>query len=111
VQVKLSSKIDVKYIRQTFEQMRKVGVEEIHVGVVGPQAQEMSGNGRITNAVNAIYQEFGTSDGHVPARHFLRDALSDKQVTLAGMLRTMLLRALNGEPSIVAAEWFGKSAA
>lgn len=46
----------------------RLGSVHVRAGVVGEKAEAPNGGGRITNGEAAIFNEFGTGDGHIPAR-------------------------------------------
>lgn len=48
---------------------------QVAVGIVGEAAQRPSSDGRMTMGDVATINEYGTRDGHIPPRHFVRSAL------------------------------------
>jgi hypothetical protein len=54
---------------QAVQTATKLGTIEVRAGVVGAKAEEPNGEeGRVTNGEAAILNEYGTDDGHIPAR-------------------------------------------
>lgn len=61
-----------KGLKKILQEFSKASTLAIKVGVVGPKAEELSANGRYTNAEVAVVNEFGSADGHVPPHEFLK---------------------------------------
>ena len=56
-------------------EIEKARVASIQVGLVGEKAETPTSDGRLTLAEAGVINEFGSSDGHVPRRSFLRDPI------------------------------------
>ena len=66
---------DDKPIKEYLVAMKEFCRESIVVGVVGPDADKIhpTSHGELTTEQIAILQEFGSQDGHIPPRPFIRN--------------------------------------
>jgi hypothetical protein len=64
------------------KRVAEADVKAARVGVVGPKAQESSPRGTPYGVV-ALINEFGSVDGHVPERSFIRAAARDRNLVAA----------------------------
>jgi hypothetical protein len=87
--------------------VQRAGVNNIHVGLVGPKALEPSADGRLTNAEVGAINYHGTDDGVVPPRKWLDEPFKNRK-HVTGLFASAALRILNrpSEPE-VALEWLG----
>jgi hypothetical protein len=77
-------------LAQITKAIESSGQLRVRVGVVGPKAEESHGDGRLTNAEAGLINEFGTKDGHVPRRSFLRDPISHAQPQVFQLMTEMI---------------------
>lgn len=64
-------------VNRVFNEMRNI---HVRVGVVGAGASEHTADGRLTLAEAMLINEYGTDDGHVPARKPIRSTLTRDEV-------------------------------
>jgi hypothetical protein len=57
------------------QHVRTLGTLVLEAGIVGSDANDPHGDSGLTNGEIGALLEFGTQDGHIPARHWLRGAL------------------------------------
>jgi hypothetical protein len=69
------------------------------VGVQGDKGQEARGESA-TNALLAAVHEYGSEDGHIPQRSFMRSTLDDKQSEYLKRLDELGEMALSGKVSV-----------
>lgn len=66
------------------------------VGVLGNAAAQPHHDSKLTVGEIAVINEFGTEDGHVPERSFLRSTFDESRADLASEARAFTLRVLDG---------------
>lgn len=71
-----------QFLRRSAEANTKV----LRVGVVGQKAEDKAPDGTPYGLV-ALYNEFGTKDGHVPERSFVRSTMRDRALTGVAAVR------------------------
>ncbi len=59
----------------------KLDGTKVEIGVVGDNAERKSADGRLTMGEEAIINEFGSKNMHVPARHFVSGTITTKDAT------------------------------
>lgn len=79
-------------LRGMVEQMKR-GNTYVKAGVVGPQAE--ADHGGLTNALLAMYQEFGTDK--IPARSFVREPFAEHKAQYLAGLRELLPQVVEGK--------------
>ncbi len=109
MRVKLSYKD--KGLNKILREFAKAHSAGIKVGVVGPKAGELSDNGRYTNAEVAVVNEFGSDDGHVPARSFLRSTFRNRPKETADLLKVAALGVIHNTPIAQSFDSIGKKLA
>jgi hypothetical protein len=67
-------------------QLGDLGHPRVLVGIQQDDGSEMSDDGEITLAGYAAVNEFGSNDGHVPERSFLRSTVDERQAEYQGEL-------------------------
>lgn len=90
--------------------MKRIGElsgTRIRVGLVGPKAGELSADGRHTHAEVGMINMYGSDDGTIPARDFLREPFNRGRAAVARILKAGLQRILNGERPVPAMDWVG----
>lgn len=86
------------------KRVAEADLKQIKVGIVGPKASEPSSDGRLTNAEVAVINEYGSDDGVVPRRSFIRDTLEHEQrQKVAAHLTEMARSIVQGTKSADAA--------
>lgn len=63
----------------------------------GPDASELKGDGDVTNVMVATIQEFGTLDGHIPERSFIRAWVDENNAAIRERMRRLAVRVHDGE--------------
>lgn len=88
------------------KQLRDINAPGVYVGVRAEAGSDM--------VIIAASNEFGTADGHVPERSYLRSTVDDGQSEVADDLQKALTEAVDGTRDIrtglerVGAKWVGK---
>lgn len=95
-------------IRQVQSRIAKLSSMRIKVGVVGPNADNTTPTGGdLAMWQLAAVQEFGTNDGHIPERSFIRKTLNDL-VWLRSLAREAAQKVvMEGQSTDVALNWMG----
>ena len=88
------------------QHVRHLGELTLEAGIVGADADEPTADGRLTYGELGALLEFGTQDGHIPARHWLRGALR-QQSFLVTWLAQAARQVINGVPPEIALELVG----
>jgi hypothetical protein len=57
------------------------------VGIIGAKAEEQHVGSEFSNADIGLVHEFGSADGRIPERSFIRSAIDDHEEELVGMLK------------------------
>lgn len=75
---------DEEPIKEFFVAIKEFARSSLVVGVVGTDANKMhpTAHGDLTVGEIATLQEFGSSNGHIPPRPFLRNTLMNKSLVL-----------------------------
>jgi len=95
-------------LARILQQVQEAGLARVRVGVVGAKALEPSADGRITLGEEGLINEFGSKDGHVPQRSFLREPLSNNHPLVFRLGTRMVQRIVDGEMTAAeAADAFG----
>lgn len=90
-----------KGFAKTLQKMAQIGITGIQVGVLGEKAEEHVPGGRgLTQGENALIQEYGTNDGHIPARHFISKGFSRHIGEMKTALRTLVRNVLIEKKSV-----------
>ncbi|MGN6103654.1 MAG: hypothetical protein ACTHU0_00990 [Kofleriaceae bacterium] len=93
---------------KVLEAVAKTDVVKVRVGVVGPKAVERTADGRLTNAENAVIQQYGLGPPHYVARDFLNRPFKDEQARVASILRRVAGRIVRlQETPEEAVDWAG----
>lgn len=79
-------------LAKILERVSDVNLTRLRVGVVGAKALEPSSDGRHTNAEIAVINQYGSKDGTVPARDFLRGPFQEKRGLVARLFKDVALR-------------------
>ncbi len=84
---------DVTYVDRGWaailSSVARAGSTEVRVGVVGQAAEQQHPGSNLSIAEVAMINEYGTRDGHVPERSWLRDTFRKR----VGLLRQMFAQA------------------
>jgi len=75
--LKVNYKFDDKGIRDILSGVSRMTSSRIRVGVVGPGANNKHPTSDLTAWEIGALQEFGSDDGHIPERSFIRSTLAD----------------------------------
>jgi phage gpG-like protein len=67
-------------------ELGSIGQPGVYVGILQDRGSEVSEDGEITLAGYAAVNEFGSEDGRVPERSFLRSTVDDNQATYEALL-------------------------
>lgn len=73
----------------------EIEASHVRVGIVGDAANESDGG--LTVAEYGAVNEFGTDDGHVPARPFLRPTFDDQREQLVEMGKKLIGAVIDGK--------------
>lgn len=101
-------------LSRVMKQLRMVDRAVVTVGIQGDNAREAPAEGverEPNNAEVATWNEFGTSDGHVPARSFMRSTFDERRAELVEVQRKALDAVAAGKMTTeqalhVIGEWF-----
>lgn len=85
--INLKYEFDDKPIREFLVAGKEFARKSIAVGVLGSDADKIHPTAKITVGEIAAIQEFGTDNGHIPSRPFLRSTLANKDLVLNTMAR------------------------
>ncbi len=93
--------------------LRQVKILEntgIQVGIVGPDASGPSSDGRLTIVEEAYINEFGSRSAGIPARHFVKGAITPAKANAAAkkMLESIIARGDAGAALNAAGEGFAE---
>lgn len=80
--------------------LRALGGKTLHVGILGRDGSSAEEPGGITLAQLGAVLEFGTADGHIPARHWLQGTLAERRADLAALSVRLLRRVLAGSLTV-----------
>jgi hypothetical protein len=69
---------------------------KVEIGVVGDNADRKSADGRLTMGEEAIINEFGSKNMHVPARHFISGTITAKDASEAAT-KVMEVASVGGD--------------
>lgn len=89
-------------LARVLKAVEDAGVTRVRVGVLGAAAEEPTSDGRLTVGDAAKINELGSDDGHVPARSFLREPLSQQNTLVFRLVTRMLQEAISGTASVEA---------
>ena len=78
-----------KGLKKILAEVKRIAGMQVQVGLVGAKAEAPTADGRLTVAEAGIINEFGSGDGHVPRRSFLRDPMHQQR----GLVTSLLLQA------------------
>lgn len=101
-------KFDDNGIRAITSAVARLNAARVRVGVVGPDAEQTTptgGNLKLWEL--AAIQEFGTKDGHIPERSFIRRTLNDLVWVRAIAARAAERVVMKGESADAALNWMG----
>lgn len=87
----------MKAWRERHEKLARGGKPHVKLGVFQDSGSREDG---LTNVQLAAIHEFGTSDGHVPERSFLRSAFNANHKDWRAMLRTLVRDVVLGRSSL-----------
>lgn len=81
--------------------LRKLGALELHVGIVGPAANELEEGSEKTLADLGALHEFGSEvppgkRGHIPERSFIRSTLAKRRGDIARLVASEMRKILDG---------------
>ena len=76
-------------------QLGDIGQPRVLVGILQDKGSELAEGGDITLAGYAAVNEFGSEDGHVPERSFMRSTVDANQMKYANMVQIALGRAVD----------------
>jgi hypothetical protein len=95
-------------IRQIQSRIAKLTSMSVKVGVVGPNADNTTPTGGdLAMWQLAAIQEFGTNDGHIPERSFIRKTLNDL-VWLRSLAQDAAKKVvMEGQSTEMALDWMG----
>jgi phage gpG-like protein len=79
-------------IRKVVEDLKNKTQPYVAVGVIGNKAEEP--RGQINNATLAAIHEFGTEDGHIPARSFLRSTFREKRSAMLSLTKDLYSKVI-----------------
>jgi hypothetical protein len=110
--MKVSVKTRVEYrdfgLQKIMAAVVKTNATKLRVGVVGPKASERTADGRLTNAENAVIQQFGLAPKHYTSRDFLDRPFKDERAKVANILRRVMGRVVRlQETPEQAMDWAG----
>lgn len=92
-----------KGFAKTLQKMAELGITGIQVGVVGEKANEPVPDGRgLTQGENALIQEFGTNDGHIPPRYVISKGFQRHIGEMKSALRTLVRNVITNGASVYA---------
>jgi hypothetical protein len=74
-------------IGKVLERFAELRGAKLRVGVVGPRASERTADGRLTNAENAVIQQYGLAPKHYTSRDFLNAPFKEERARVANALR------------------------
>lgn len=74
--------------RELTSNVARAGATKLRVGVLGADASRKHPNADITIGEVALINEFGSDDGHVPRRSFIRGTVNGKMGLMASILNT-----------------------
>jgi hypothetical protein len=74
----------------------KLDGTKVEIGVVGDNAERKSADGRLTMGEEAIINEFGSKNMHVPARHFISGTITAKDASDAAT-KVMEVASVGGD--------------
>lgn len=79
--------------------MHRAAQDEPHVkvGVVGDGAGQSHADSGLTNAELAAVHEFGTIDGHIPERSFLRSTIDENAEKYHDFAKALHLKVIEGK--------------
>lgn len=109
MEVTAKYKFDDSGIRALTSAVSKLNASRVRVGVLGEAGDQMTPTGGDLRLWElAAIQEFGSKNGHIPERSFIRKTLNDLV-----WLRTVAARAaervvMKREPAEVALDWMGQ---
>lgn len=72
----------------------KAGATRLRVGVVGAEANREHSNGDLTMGEVALINEYGTDDGHVPPRSFIRSTFQKSAGAFGNFMAIALRRVV-----------------
>ncbi len=98
-----------KGIRDILSGVSRLTSTRIRVGVIGPgaNAQHPTSNGLSAWQIGAL-QEFGSRDGHIPERSFIRSTLADINWVKETVARAAQRVVMKGESANSALNWAGE---
>lgn len=107
-----SGKVRVEYkdlgLKKVFDAIARIGLVSLRVGVVGAKASQLTADGRLTNAENAVIQQYGLAPKHYTKRDFLNQPFKSERAKVAGILRRVMGRVVNlYETPEQAVDWAG----
>jgi hypothetical protein len=73
-------------LNKILAEIEKARVASIHVGLVGEKAEQPTADGRLSVAEAGVISEYGSSDGKVPRRSFLRDPIHHEEALVIAEL-------------------------
>lgn len=77
-----------------------LGTRQVLVGIRAKDGVKVAQGDSLNLAGIAAVNEFGSEDGHVPERSFLRSTMDENVGKYAGMIQRAVLRHLTGQQSI-----------
>jgi hypothetical protein len=84
-----------------FKRIKEMKDAKIRVGVLGDaKGGEREPGSGLTVAEIAVVNEFGTEDGHIPARSFLRSTFDAQREHLADLGKELMGKVLDGHMTI-----------
>lgn len=98
-------------LRAFIERALKLGTLRVQVGIVGEEATQPHGDGRLTMAQAMIINEYGTRDGHVPERAPVRHTFQNNKGHVATVLGRAIGRVVRGDEPVYELTKLGRWAA
>jgi hypothetical protein len=112
--VPIPTRIGVKFeyrdhgLKKVLSDVSRLNLTKLRVGVVGPKASQPTTDGRLTNAENAVIQQYGLAGPPgSPPRDFLNGPFLSARAVVASVLRRVCGRVIQGETPEQAVDWAG----
>lgn len=94
-------------LEKILREVAKTSLVTLRAGVVGPKASEHTADGRLTNAENAVIQQYGLAPTHFTSRDFLHKPFVDERTRVTSILRRAVARICRGDTAEAAMDAAG----
>jgi len=95
-------------LKKILDDVARANLTQLRVGVVGAKASQPTADGRLTNAENAVIQQYGLAGPPgSPPRDFLNQPFTSARYQVASIMRRVVGRIIRGETSEQALDWAG----